>query len=64
MAYFRSLLVICNNDHYIQKGMNIIIEHILSDVVYSVLFYIYGYLLMAWYSMYDEISFTITNPVL
>ncbi|CAD8175121.1 unnamed protein product [Paramecium pentaurelia] len=36
-------------------------ERILAEVVYSILFYIYGILLMVWYTMYDEISFNISE---
>lgn len=46
-----------------QRGQTIIIEHIINDITYTILFYIYGYLLIVWYSMYDEISFTITDNV-
>lgn len=48
----------------IQRGKTIIVEHILNDITYTILFYIYGYLLIVWYSMYDEVSFTITDDVL
>ncbi|CAD8068769.1 unnamed protein product [Paramecium sonneborni] len=43
------------------KGRIIIFEHILNDISYTLLFYIYGYLLIIWYSMYAEISFNISN---
>ncbi|CAD8084851.1 unnamed protein product [Paramecium sonneborni] len=36
-------------------------ERILAEVVYTILFYIYGILLMVWYTMYDEISFNISE---
>jgi len=31
----------------------------LAEVVYTLLFYIYGCLLIVWYTMYDEISYNI-----
>ncbi|CAD8154678.1 unnamed protein product [Paramecium pentaurelia] len=43
------------------KGKTIIIEHILHDIAYTLLFYIYGYLLITWYSMYAEICFYLSN---
>ncbi|CAD8062642.1 unnamed protein product [Paramecium primaurelia] len=36
-------------------------ERILAEVVYTILFYIYGILLMVWYTMYDEISFNVSE---
>ncbi|CAD8156396.1 unnamed protein product [Paramecium octaurelia] len=36
-----------------------VFERILAEVVYTILFYIYGILLMVWYTMYDEISFNV-----
>lgn len=33
----------------------------MAEVVYTILFYIYGILLMVWYTMYDEISFNISE---
>ncbi|CAD8078619.1 unnamed protein product [Paramecium primaurelia] len=43
----------------IYKGKTIVIERLLSEVVYTLLFYIYGCLLIVWYTMYDEISFNV-----
>ncbi|CAK83497.1 unnamed protein product (macronuclear) [Paramecium tetraurelia] len=43
----------------IYKGRTIVIERLLSEVVYTLLFYIYGCLLIVWYTMYDEISFNV-----
>ncbi|CAD8082361.1 unnamed protein product [Paramecium sonneborni] len=40
-------------------GKTIVIERLLSEVVYTLLFYIYGCLLIVWYTMYDEISFNV-----
>ena len=36
-------------------------ERILAEIVYTILFYIFGILLMVWYTMYDEISFNISE---
>ncbi|CAD8168621.1 unnamed protein product [Paramecium octaurelia] len=38
-----------------------VFERILAEVVYTILFYIYGILLLVWYTMYDEISFNISE---
>ncbi|CAD8162908.1 unnamed protein product [Paramecium octaurelia] len=43
----------------VYKGKTIVIERLLSEVVYTILFYIYGCLLIVWYTMYDEISFNV-----
>ncbi|CAD8079049.1 unnamed protein product [Paramecium sonneborni] len=42
-------------------GDKIVYERILAEIVYTILFYIYGILLMVWYTMYDEISFNISE---
>ena len=34
-----------------------IIERILGEIVYSILFAIYGVILMAWFTIYNEVSF-------
>ncbi|CAD8148350.1 unnamed protein product [Paramecium octaurelia] len=44
-----------------KQGKTIIIKHILHDIAYTILFYIYGYLLITWYSMYAEICFYLSN---
>ena len=31
----------------------------LAEIVYTLLFFIYGCLLIVWYTMYDEISFNV-----
>ena len=36
-----------------------IAERVLAEIVYSILFAIYAILLIVWYSLYDEISFSI-----
>lgn len=35
------------------------IERMLAEIIYTLLFFIYGYLLIVWYTMYDEISFNV-----
>ena len=32
-------------------------ERVLAEIVYSILFAIYGIILIVWYTMYDEISY-------
>ncbi|CAD8082653.1 unnamed protein product [Paramecium primaurelia] len=43
----------------IYSGNTTVIERLLAEVVYTLLFYIYGCLLIVWYTMYDEISYNI-----
>ncbi|CAK78489.1 unnamed protein product (macronuclear) [Paramecium tetraurelia] len=43
----------------IYRGQTTVIERLLAEVVYTILFYIYGCLLIVWYTMYDEISYNI-----
>ncbi|CAK63340.1 unnamed protein product (macronuclear) [Paramecium tetraurelia] len=43
----------------VYKGNTTVIERLLAEIVYTILFYIYGCLLIVWYTMYDEISFNI-----
>ncbi|CAD8164236.1 unnamed protein product [Paramecium pentaurelia] len=45
----------------IYKGKTIVIEHIVNDITYTILFYIYGYLQITWYTMYAEISFYVSD---
>lgn len=59
MAHTRSIRSLCINDYYIKKGKLPVIERILADIVYTLLFYIYGCLLIVWYTMYDEISYNV-----
>lgn len=37
------------------------IERNIAEIVYSILFFIYGILLMVWYSMYDDISYNVSE---
>ncbi|CAK81025.1 unnamed protein product (macronuclear) [Paramecium tetraurelia] len=56
------LLIICiSHSHFQQDYKERVCERILAEVVYTILFYIYGILLMVWYTMYDEISFNIAE---
>ncbi|CAD8094936.1 unnamed protein product [Paramecium sonneborni] len=43
----------------IYGGNSTVIERLLAEIVYTILFYIYGCLLIVWYTMYDEISYNI-----
>ncbi|CAD8107613.1 unnamed protein product [Paramecium primaurelia] len=43
----------------VYRGNTIVIERLLAEIVYTILFYIYGCLLIVWYTMYDEISYNI-----
>ncbi|CAD8093235.1 unnamed protein product [Paramecium sonneborni] len=43
----------------IYRDKTTVIKRFLSDLVYTLLFYIYGCLLIVWYTMYDEISFNV-----
>lgn len=59
MAHTRSIRSLCIYDHHIKRGKLTVIERILADIVYTLLFYIYGCLLIVWYTMYDEISYNV-----
>lgn len=61
MARNGPFLVICINSSIPKTFEQRVGERLLAEVVYSILFYIYGSLLIVWYSMYDEISYNVAE---
>ncbi|CAD8089682.1 unnamed protein product [Paramecium sonneborni] len=45
----------------VYQGRTIVFEHVLNDISYTILLYIYGYILITWYTMYAEISYYLSN---